>query len=78
MTEFGAFPPTCIEDIMSYDADEVMAGYREYRRDDPEPGDNRSPGYRWGWTNRKRDVTYEPDPFIELRYEYIRTMRLVA
>lgn len=38
MTSFGAFPPTCIEDIMSYDADETMAGYREYRADEPPPG----------------------------------------
>ena len=78
IVQAGAFPPKCIEDIMSYDANETVAGYREYRPDEPAPGPNRAPGYRWGWTNRKRDVTGEPDDFIALRYEYIRAMRLVA
>ena len=77
MTPYGQFPPTCIEDIMIYDGDEVVAGYRERRRDDIPPGENRSPGYRWGWTNSQRDHG-QPDGFEPLRYAYIRAMRAAA
>ena len=69
------FPPKTPEDIMTYDGDEVMAGYRDHRPDDPPPGDNHSPGYRWGWTNRRKDCTSEPDGHEPVRYAYIRMMR---
>jgi hypothetical protein len=75
---YGKFPPTCIEDIMSYDTDEVVAGYREGRPDDPMPGENRDPGYRWGWANRLRDTTGEPDQFSPLRHAYYRALRSAA
>ena len=65
------YPPTCWQDIFAYDDDDVMSGYREYRPTEPEPGANRAAGYRWGWANRKRDTTGEPDPFDGVRRAYI-------
>ena len=66
------FPPKHWTDIFAYYEDEVVAGYREYRPDEPEPGPNRSPGYRWGWANRKGDTTGEPDGLDHVRRDYIR------
>lgn len=76
--EYGNFPPTCIEDIMSYPATEMLAGYADYEAGDHPPGSNHSPGYRWGWTNARQDKTREIDQFQPLRFAYIRTMRNVA
>lgn len=68
----GEFPPRSWEDIAAYDTDESVAGYREHRPDDPPPGPNRSPGYRWGWTNRRKDMTGVPDGFESIRRDYYR------
>lgn len=65
------FPPKCWQDIFAYDDDDVVAGFREYRLGEPEPGPNRPAGYRWGWANRKRDTTREPDAFDEVRRSYM-------
>ncbi len=76
MSELGTvFPPRDEWDIAAYPTDEVVAGYREYRPDDPAPGPNHSAGYRWGWTNGRRDVTHEPDGFEPLRYAFIDMSR---
>jgi len=76
MSEPGTvFPPRDEWDIAAYPTDEIVAGYRDHRHDDPEPGPNHSPGYRWGWTNRRRDVTHEPDGFEPLRYAFIELSR---
>lgn len=66
------FPPTCWQDIFAYDDDEVLAGYRDWRPCELEPGPNHSPGYRWGWANRKRDHTGEDDGMVGVRMAYIR------
>lgn len=68
------YPPSCWQDIFAYDEDEVVCGYREYRHDEPDPGPNRSAGYRWGWANRKRDNTGMPDGLDRVRREYIRAI----
>jgi hypothetical protein len=78
MTEFGTvFPPRNEWDIAAYDTDEVVSGYREWRPDEPAPGDNRSPAYRWGWTNARRDRFYrtEDDGFSPIRQAYIALSR---
>ena len=71
----AAYPPRDVWDIAAYDTDEVTAGYRDHRPDDPEPGPNRSPAFRWGWTNKRRDVLREPDGYEPHRYAYIRMTR---
>lgn len=71
-----AFPPRDEWEVLAYDVDEMVAGYREYRPDDPEPGANRSPAYRWGWANRRKDSTGEPDGFEEIRQAFIWLTRL--
>lgn len=76
MSDLGTvFPPRDEWDVAAYDTDEVVAGYREHRPDDPVPGPNRSPAYRWGWSNRRRDMTHLPDGFEPIRYAFIRMSR---
>lgn len=74
----GSFPPKSWEDIAAYDNDETVAGYREHSPDDTPPGPNHSPGYRWGWTNRRKDVTGEPDGFENVRREYMHATGMFA
>lgn len=69
------FPPRDEWDIAAYEDDEVVAGYREHSLSDLPPGNNRSPSYRWGWTNARRDRTHEPDGFEPVRYAYISMTR---
>jgi hypothetical protein len=70
----SVFPPTCWQDIAAYDTDEVVQGYRDWRPDDPEPGPNHSPGYRWGWANMKADHTHPTvmDELYWIRRDYAR------
>lgn len=69
------FPPRTWLDIRAYDTDDVVAGYREHRLGDPAPGGNRSPSYRWGWTNARRDASLQEDGFESLRHEFITITR---
>jgi hypothetical protein len=69
------FPPRDEWDVAAYDLDEVVAGYRDYRPDDPMPGPNHSPAYRWGWTNRRKDNTRIPDGFEHIRSAFIALER---
>lgn len=70
------FPPKDEWDVAAYPIDEVVVGYREHRIDDPVPGPNHSPAYRWGWTNARRDVSREPDGFEGIRHAFIRMSRM--
>lgn len=79
--ELGAmprFPPQAGADIAAYDLEECVAGYSEQRADEPEPGANRSPAYRWGWQNRKRDRQAADDGFDGLRSAYLQERRNTA
>ena len=69
------FPPRDEWDIAAYDPDQCMAGYREHHLDDPAPGENHHPAYRWGWANRRRDTVPEPDGYESLRSKYIALTR---
>jgi hypothetical protein len=75
MSEPVPFPPRDAWDVASYDLDECVAGYRDYRPDDPAPGANHSPAYRWGWINRRKDTTREPDGFEHIRSAFIAMER---
>ncbi len=68
----ATYPPTCWQDIAAYDLAECMEGFIEFQAGDPEPGDNRSPSYRWGWANAASDAAMIPDRFYQLRRQYIR------
>lgn len=68
------FPPASAADIAAYPDDDVVDGYRSYRKDDPDPGDNHAPGYRWGWANAKRDRGHD-DGMDWVRSEYIAMLR---
>jgi hypothetical protein len=68
----SSWPPRTWLDVEAYDDDEIVAGFRDYRPDDPEPGENHSHGYRWGWTNRRKDSTGIDDGFEGVRRELIR------
>lgn len=74
--EHGAvFPPRDEWDVAAYDTDDVMAGYREHNVHEESPGDNRAPGYRWGWMNARKDATHQYDGFEPIRSAYIRMTR---
>lgn len=78
MTDFGqVFPPRDEWDVAAYEADDVVAGYREHTIYEKPPGDNRSPGYRWGWANARKDVTRTDDGFELVRSAYIQMTRMM-
>lgn len=43
-------------DLNTLDHDEIVAGYLETKRGDPEPGPNRGRAYWHGWRNRMIDL----------------------
>ena len=49
MVEFQPVSTLC--DLASLDDDAVLEGYRDGFAGDPEPGDNRSRSYWYGWRN---------------------------
>lgn len=53
-------PVETLEDLDRLDGDEIVQGFRDYRRDDPEPGNNRSRAYWHGWRNRRDDDASSP------------------
>lgn len=73
------FPPFSWTDIDAYDHDEVVEGYRSYKRGDLVPGPNHSDGFRWGWQNGFYDHNYldGDDGYCAIRYAYIRESRKV-
>lgn len=62
------FPPRDALDILSYDTSECARGFRDYRPELPDPGEERSPSYRWGWVNAKYDRTRKDDGYDHLRF----------
>lgn len=55
-------PATTVEEVMAFDLEEVVDGYRDGRSGDPEPGDNRSKAYWHGWRNGRGDLMGTADP----------------
>lgn len=77
MSEIGqVFPPRNEWDVAAYETDEIVAGYRDHRIGDVEPGPNHSPAYRWGWCNAKKDLTHVNDGFEPIRYAFIQMTKL--
>lgn len=55
-------PLQTIADLETLDEAEIIAGYREWREGDPEPGPNRGRAYWHGWRNAMIDRgKREPD-----------------
>lgn len=51
-----AFVPVSTKaELDTLNHDEIVAGYLEYRRGDPEPGENRGKAYWHGWRNAAID-----------------------
>lgn len=75
--EIGIFPPTDEWDVAAYPTDDVVDGYHSHSLEDCEPGNNQTAGFRWGWTNARRDMSHVPDGYEHIRYAYIRMSRLV-
>lgn len=48
-------PVRTLADLDTLDEDEILDGYRDGFRGDPEPGDNRSRSYWHGWRNGNCD-----------------------
>lgn len=53
MAEFQ--PVSTAADLASLDSDEIVEGYRDGLRGEPEPGGNRSRSYWHGWRNGMSD-----------------------
>jgi len=48
-------PVRTVADLETLDQDEMVRGYIECKRGDPEPGANRGRAYWHGWRNRMMD-----------------------
>jgi hypothetical protein len=48
-------PVSTMEDLLTLDSDEMVAGYRDYCPTDPWPGENRGRAYWHGWRNAAID-----------------------
>jgi hypothetical protein len=72
-------PVASVADLDTLDEDEILAGYREYRVGDPEPGPNRGRAYWHGWRNAARDRGQLPsdDASRRLAHEYLAKLRVV-
>jgi hypothetical protein len=72
-------PVASVADLDTLDEDEILAGYREYRVGDPEPGPNRGRAYWHGWRNAARDRSQLPsdDASRRLAHEYLAKLRVV-
>lgn len=71
------FPPRDEWDVDAYPTDDVVDGYRGHSIHDPFPGDNHSPGYRWGFYNARKDATCIDDGYDHIRSAYIRMEKFI-
>ena len=55
-------PVTTLVDLDALNDDEILHGYRDGRKNDPEPGGNRSRAYWHGWRNGRVDGRHVADP----------------
>lgn len=66
-------PVTTLEELDALDRAEMLAGYFETERGDPEPGSNHSRSYHHGWRTRMMDL-HE----IEIPIEHRRLTHLLV
>lgn len=67
-------PIRTLVELETLDHDEVVRGYMETEKGDPEPGPNRGRSYWHGWRNRMIDLReIEPDGASrQLAHEYVK------
>ena len=70
MSEF--VPVTTLEDLRSLDQAEMVEGYRDGFRGEPEPGNNRSRSYWHGWRNGAVDGKHRDGDWAQ--YELARAV----
>ena len=56
----GFTPVATLDDLNTLDEEEIIAGYCDYQKGDPEPGPNRGRAYWHGWMNAARDHGERP------------------
>lgn len=68
-------PVRTIADLETLDEDEIVAGYTEYHKGDPEPGPNRGRSYWHGWRNAAIDhrEIEKDDASAQLAHEVVST-----
>lgn len=49
-------PIRTVDELLTLDQDEILAGYRSTRSGDPEPGPNRGRAFWHGWRTRMMDL----------------------
>lgn len=55
-------PITTLEELDALDEAELLAGWRDANRGDPEPGANHTRSYHHGWRTRMMDLGEIPIP----------------
>ena len=55
-------PVTTVAELVTLDDDEMVEGYLDGRKGDPEPGDNRSKSYWHGWRSGNADFNGRSTP----------------
>jgi hypothetical protein len=70
-------PVRTLADLETLDEAQMLEGYLEARRGDPEPGPNRGRSYWHGWCNRMRDYGELPhtEASMQLAGEYVASSR---
>ena len=70
-------PVRTVADLETLDDAEILAGYLETKRGDPEPGINRGRAYWHGWRNRMIDLgeIQGDSASWQLAHEYVQTMK---
>ena len=73
-------PVRALWDLDALDDDEIVAGYREFSKDDPWPGVNRGRAYWHGWRNAAIDVGLieKDDAAAQLAHEWMARQRGVS
>lgn len=73
-------PVRTLIDLDSLDDDEIVAGYREWTPDTPEPGANRGRAYWHGWRNASINHRVIPNDAAsrQLAHEYAHRERETA
>lgn len=72
MSDFEPVRP--LADLDSLDDDQIVAGYREWTPDAPEPGPNRGRAYWHGWRNASID--HHTIPTDDASWQLVREYRL--
>lgn len=58
----SAYRCTSLEQLDALDGTEMVEGYMDGFRNEPEPGPNRSPSYHHGWWTGAADGKHRPTP----------------